>query len=170
MKCDVCGLVKKDLILHKVGECACEFNRHVPLQVEGNRVVSVGAVKPMPIECTGCADLRTRKDGAYTERNKCVALIAKMATALGLKVGLAQHDPNDKSWDEEWRTIIFIDLPSGQVSWHFHDSHKWLLEGLPIYEGIWDGHSTDVKYERVLAPGDFYGSHKLRKRDKRGAL
>jgi hypothetical protein len=97
--------------------------------------------------------LRAKKDNAYFERNKCVTLIAKMALALGFKAGIAQHDPDDKDWEDDWRTVIYIDLPSGQVSWHFHDSHIHLLDGLPIYDGSWDGHSTEIKYERVLSPG-----------------
>jgi hypothetical protein len=100
-----------------------------------------------------CERLRTRKDDAYLERNKCVVLIVKMALALGLKAGVAQHDPNDKEWEDDWRTVVYIDLPSGQISWHFHDSQKNLLGRLPLYEGLWDGHSTELKYERVLNPG-----------------
>lgn len=96
--------------------------------------------------------LRERKDGAYLERNKCVVLIAKMAIALGFKSGKALHDPHDKNWEDDWRSVVYIDLPSGQISWHFHDSNKDLLSDLPPYEGLWDGHSTDLKYQRVLTP------------------
>lgn len=99
--------------------------------------------------------LRIRKDGAYTERNKCVTLLAKMAMALGLKAGKAIHDQNDKDWEDDWRNIIYIDLPNGQTSWHFHDSHAHLLKGLPVYDGVWDGHSTENKYLTVLHPGGF---------------
>lgn len=95
-----------------------------------------------------CEALEAQKDGAYSERDQCVALIARMAHANGWRVGLARHvgDP----WDDDWRNIVFIDLPvSGQVSWHFHDSERALFAGLPEYPGTWDGHDTPEKYRRV---------------------
>lgn len=94
-------------------------------------------------------ELGRQKDAAYAERNKLVALAAKMAIALGFRAGLGQHDPNDSQWDADWRTIVYIDLPEGQCSWHIHDSERVLFESLPIYEGQWDGHSTEEKYERI---------------------
>ena len=94
---------------------------------------------------------QTETDSVYiAERNKCVALIARMAVAQGLEVGLDRHDEADESWDNEWRNIIFIELPSGQVSWHFHDSELPLFNWLAQYEGAWDGHTTEEKYQRVL--------------------
>lgn len=90
-------------------------------------------------------------NAVYKERNQCVALVARMAIALGCKAGLGKHDPSDTSWDPEWLNIVFIDLPTGQVSWHFHDRELPLFEGLPAYEKPWDGHSTPEKYERVGA-------------------
>lgn len=89
----------------------------------------------------------TSADLAYAERNRCVALVARMALALGLKAGVRRHEGGD--WEDDWRTVLFIDLPTGQVSWHFHDSELELLEGLPPYEGAWDGHDTPTKYERA---------------------
>lgn len=47
---------------------------------------------------------------------------------------------------------VFIDLPTGQVSWHVHDSELALFDFLPTSDQrCWDGHSTDEKYERLLA-------------------
>lgn len=93
--------------------------------------------------------LRAQKNGAYGERNKCVALLARMALRLGWDAGIREHPSDDTSWEQDWRTIVMIDLPSGQASWHFHDSEKHLLAGLPRYLGGWDGHTTDEKYRRV---------------------
>jgi hypothetical protein len=93
--------------------------------------------------------LEGQKNGAYSERNQCVALLAKMAVAMGLKAGVREHPSEDLAWEPDWRTVVFIDLPTGQVSWHFHDSEKHLLGGLPRYVGQWDGHGTYEKYLRV---------------------
>lgn len=90
------------------------------------------------------------KDAAYRERNQCVALLVRMALALGWRAGVGRHaDEPGETWEPDWRTIIFIDLPTGQVSWHFHDSETELLAGLPAYMGAWDGHDTARKYRRV---------------------
>ena len=86
---------------------------------------------------------------AYSERNQCVALLARMALALGWRAGVGLHPADDATWEADWRTVLFIDLPTGQASWHFHDSERHLLAGLPSYAGKWDGHTTDAKYERV---------------------
>lgn len=97
-------------------------------------------------------DYRKRKDGAYEERNRVVALLVRMALSLGWKAGIGNHEDNPgEDWDSEWRTLVVIELPAGQVSWHIHDSHLFLFEGFPKYDGEWDGHTTPQKYARVCA-------------------
>ena len=92
-------------------------------------------------------------DSVYTERNMCVALLLRMALRLGLPAGLGQHkDVPGEEWDEEWRNVAFLDLPSGQVSWHIKVDEMKFFSGLPCYTGAWDGHSTAEKYRRVLDP------------------
>jgi hypothetical protein len=98
---------------------------------------------------TVTGQLMSSKDSAYTERNRCVAAIARLAIANGWRAGLGSHQGDDLTWDPEWRTIVFIDLPAGQVSWHLHDGEVALFEGLPPYAGTWDGHTTEEKYARV---------------------
>jgi hypothetical protein len=94
--------------------------------------------------------LLKQKDDAYAERNKCVALLARMAIATGLKAGLGKHDEKDESWDDDWRNIVFVELPSGQVSWHIQETELPMFSFLPVYSGTWDGHTTSEKYQRVL--------------------
>jgi hypothetical protein len=96
-----------------------------------------------------CESTDLQKNAAYKERDACVALIAKMAVALEFKAGLGRHDENDQFWDGDWMNIVFIELPNGQLSWHVHDSEMHLFEGLPKYEGTWDGHTTPEKYTRM---------------------
>lgn len=50
--------------------------------------------------------LTKQKDGAYFERNQLVAALSKLFPA-----SLAKHDVNDKSWDDDWRNIVVIELP-----------------------------------------------------------
>lgn len=85
----------------------------------------------------------------YTERNKCTAGLAFAANAAGWRVGLAA--PHDA--EPGWSTAVFIDLPTGQASWHIPDAELHFFDGLPSYPNKWDGHSTEEKYARVLAMG-----------------
>ena len=97
----------------------------------------------------GRVDLHTPDaiDAVYLERNRCVALIAKMTIALGYTAGIRTTEID--GWDPEWHNCVFIDLPTGQVSWHYHDRDADLFAGLPPYTAPWDGHDTPTKYDRV---------------------
>lgn len=96
-------------------------------------------------------ELEEQKNNAYSERNNCVVGLALLARDLGYKVGIAQHDPNDTEWEDDWRNILVIELPTGQVTWHFHDSEMHMLYSFGALEGYeWDGHTTEEKYRRLL--------------------
>lgn len=80
----------------------------------------------------------------YTERNRLVAALARLFPS-----GVART--SIPGWDITWEQCVYVDLPTGQVSWHFHDSEAYLFEGLPPYAKPWDGHSTEEKYNRLAA-------------------
>jgi hypothetical protein len=94
-------------------------------------------------------ELIAQKDKAYAERNLCVALIASYAQWFGHHVGIKTHQEGDTEWDPEWMHVLFIDLPTGQVSWHLHVSEIGNFPGIGPYIGEWDGHTTEEKYQRV---------------------
>jgi hypothetical protein len=75
---------------------------------------------------------------AYYDRNLVVQALAKLAMDQGLNVGIRQ--------DKEW-LILYIDLPTGQVSWHIPASE--LIGEFPEYNGKWDGHDLDQKRDRI---------------------
>ena len=81
-------------------------------------------------------------DSVYLERNQTVAALARCFPSGIKKTAI-------DGWDEAWHNCVYIDLPTGQVSWHFHDREMYLFAGLPAYEGEWDGHDTEEKYRRV---------------------
>ncbi len=85
------------------------------------------------------------KAGAYWERNQLVSALSKLFPAW-----MEKHPDSDTSWDEEWRYIIFIELPTGQASWHIHDSEFKSFQHL-TYKNVcsWDGHTTEEKYKRL---------------------
>ncbi len=98
--------------------------------------------------------VQRQKDGAYSERDRCVAALARLAVAQGWTCGISRHEETDESWDRDWMNIVYIDFPTGQCSWHIHDSELAWFAFLPRYERAWDGHTTDQKYERATAPVD----------------
>jgi hypothetical protein len=82
------------------------------------------------------------KDAAYAERDRLVAALSKCFPSH-----LATHDGAD--WHHDWRTIVCIHLPTGQATWHIHDSERPWFSHLLTLEDHWDGHSTAEKYERL---------------------
>ena len=78
------------------------------------------------------------------ERNQVVAALARLYPS-GLKRTAIE------GWWDGWHGCVHIDLPTGQVSWHYHDSQAFLFDGLPSYAGEWDGHDTEEKYRRLAA-------------------
>ncbi len=93
---------------------------------------------------SGRAAVIEDKDAAYLERNQVVAALASLFPS-----GIARTDI--PGWLPEWHGCVYIDLPTGQASWHYHDSHAHLFAHLPAYTKPWDGHTTDEKYKRVRA-------------------
>ena len=89
--------------------------------------------------------LQLAKNGAYSERNKLVAALSMMFPA-----SLERHPEEDKTWEDDWRWVVYLDLPTGQASWHLHDSEVVQFGHLPRMAGRkWDGHTTEEKYSRL---------------------
>lgn len=93
------------------------------------------------------AALVAQKNGAYLERNRVVAALARMVLIRGGDAGTKRTVI--EGWSEDWHGCVYIDTPWGQASWHYHDSQAYLFADLPPYADEWDGHSTDEKYTRL---------------------
>ena len=76
-------------------------------------------------------------DNAYTERAAAAVGMAKLTLALGGNAGTGMCD--NKSWSDQWRVVLYVDTPGGQVSWHIAPRDQHMLKGLPEYVGEWDG-------------------------------
>jgi len=81
-------------------------------------------------------------DNAYEERNRVVALLASIFPSRRCKTHI-------DGWDPTWFNCVFIDLPTGQASWHYHDREAHLFAHVREADATWDGHTTAEKYERV---------------------
>lgn len=100
--------------------------------------------------------LKELKVQAYAERNRLVCALSKLFPSH-----LNRHPDLDKDWDNDWRWIVCIHGPAGQMSWHIHDSELSMFEHLhkSEYPGIeaylsygysdYDGHTTEDKYKRL---------------------
>jgi hypothetical protein len=89
-------------------------------------------------------EMRAAKDQAYAERNELVAALARQYPS-----GLRRTDI--PSWGEHWHGCVYIDLPTGQISYHYHDSQAHLFAGLPPYTKEWDGHDKETVHDRLRA-------------------
>lgn len=90
-------------------------------------------------------------DEVYHERDQVIALAVWLALQSGLSVWIGEHERSDAAWESDWRHIVYIRLPTGQVSWHIHKSELGLFRLLPSRAsvGTWDGHTVEEKYDRL---------------------
>lgn len=89
-------------------------------------------------------ELTKEKNGAYTERNRVVALLAKAYPSS------LERNPTEIEVKDGWGWIVYIELPSGQVSWHIIDDELPRFSHVKRESGAkWDGHTTEEKYKRV---------------------
>ncbi len=77
-------------------------------------------------------------DEAYLDRNLAVQALAKMAEKFGYVVGIKD--------DPQW-PILYINFPTGQVSWHIPRNE--MVCSFPPYDGEWDGHDVEEKRKRL---------------------
>ncbi len=73
-------------------------------------------------------------EGDYPVRNALVYQLLAAATEAGMHAGV-RIDPAEPEWP-----VIFVELPTGQVTWH-----------VPQHSLPWDGHDTPEKYRRCAA-------------------
>lgn len=102
-------------------------------------------------------ELNRQKDAAYRERNLLVLAFAHICDAMEWKGYLARHPEEDTSWEDDWRNVVVLELPNGQVTWHIHDSELHHFNFMKSGEYKWDGHSTEEKYRRLIEVCRVYG-------------
>jgi hypothetical protein len=84
----------------------------------------------------------THTDVVYRERHH---LIAHLAAAYP-SVLVLNADEDEPDWP-----VIYITLPTGQVSWHLPRRDMDLFRHVPIGTAEWDGHDVEEKYARLDA-------------------
>jgi hypothetical protein len=96
----------------------------------GHILAAIEASDPSADGTTDRADAAQR----YAVRTGLVFNALAVAAGYGYPSGIA-IDPAEPDWP-----VAYIDLPTGQVSWH-----------LAAYPGAWDGHDGAAKTERIRA-------------------
>jgi hypothetical protein len=86
----------------------------------------------------------------YAERAKCVLALARAAQAMGCVAGF-RDDPDLEGAEAALWPVLFIDLPTGQVSWHLTIEDRLTASDIGDYIGVWDRHDTAEKYRRLAA-------------------
>lgn len=79
---------------------------------------------------------------AYADRNGLVVAFARACAELGHRVGIL--DDHDPKWP-----IVYVDLPTGQVSWHVTPEDADRIRDLETYKGSWDQHDLDKNRLRL---------------------
>lgn len=100
-------------------------------------------------------------DIAYMERNRVALLAAALARYLGMRAGV-YIDPEES--DPQYSTVLQIDLPTGQVSFHLDLSDREWTIFSPAWGMIrdYDGHDLETKWRRI---DDFVHRYGVRSRD-----
>lgn len=85
-----------------------------------------------------------RNDTNYAKRAKLVFAALVIALEIGYKAGI-RIDPEHPTWP-----VVFIELPTGQVSWHMAE-----------HDHPWDEHTTEEKYQRCAAFAEIVRSSRV---------
>lgn len=92
------------------------------------------------IEHAARADAERERDKAYRDRAELVAVLARTYPS-----SMERADPSPG-----FEHVVYVDLPTGQVSWHVADADLDLFEGVATSEGrTWDGHDDAEKSRRL---------------------
>jgi hypothetical protein len=86
--------------------------------------------------------LKAQRAEALWERNRLIALAARMALRMGHKAGVTVVGT---AWD------VTIELPTGQVTWVIPSLYSSTFADLPDYQELWDGHRKSDVPERIDA-------------------
>lgn len=106
----------------------------------------------VPALLTAVMEKEASKNQAYWERNQLVRFLSKLFPSW-----LDRH-PAEETWEDDWRWIVMMMTPNGQLSWHIHDTELSDFDHLPRADHTkkpsshpkWDGHNFKEKYERLF--------------------
>lgn len=131
----------RDEIVRKAVHVACQGQTAVGWPGVAERAAREALRLRDEREGEAVAAERKSKDRVYNERDRVVALLASIYPS-----SLERHPDDDTTWEDDWRWIVYLDTPAGQLSWHIHDSELPLFAHVERFRG-WKW--TEEKYERL---------------------
>lgn len=81
-------------------------------------------------------------EAVYRERHHVIAHLA----AIYPSVMMLNADTEEPDWP-----VLYVELPTGQASWHISPADMDLFHHVRIGEATWDGHDVAEKYRRLDA-------------------
>lgn len=148
----VVELVKNDTWLKDID--VTEGKVHITMSIEEAKIYNAPGEPLHLVTVLGGRVLelgqeQSEKDQAYAERNQLVLFLSYLYPSY-----LARHEESDTAWEDDWRWIVVVAGPHGQMSWHIHDLEYVKFEHLPRLKAYkWDGHTREEKYQRLRACG-----------------
>lgn len=107
--------------------------------------------------------LKAKLDQTYDQRNLLAIALAQLVPGSGW------GRDNNESWSDDWRTVVYLHLPRGQVTFHMHPRQSALAIGnLPQYEGAWDKTWWDEHQPALTGLIEVLGDDLLRKEARHG--
>lgn len=90
----------------------------------------------------------------YSDANNLImerAIIISLLTYFVPAV-LSPRVTDESGWDRGEGWVVYLSLPTGQVSWHIRDDHKSWFDHLKVVNiNPWDGHDTEEKWNRICS-------------------
>ena len=84
-------------------------------------------------------------NNARCEIRNLVALLASIFPSV-----MSYHSPDESGEDHDWGWVVYLKLPSGQVSFHIgEDRTTWFKNVQVANITPWDGHNRFDKWERI---------------------
>lgn len=115
------------------------MDKKVAMTALSLNLIAIESNDPSSFTFTGDEE---KKQEHYDIRNNQIYEAVFFARNAGLKAGFCIHTPVqeiiDNNWDERWGVVAYIELPTGQVSWH--------IESPDIK---YDGHTYEQKHQRI---------------------
>ena len=75
-----------------------------------------------------------------------VAVLAKIYPSL-----ISWHKQSETGVDHRSGEVVYIQLPTGQISWHIRDGDEYLFDGIQrVAVSPWDGHGEEEKWSRII--------------------
>lgn len=81
------------------------------------------------------------------EKGLLVCLAARMHDSL-----ISPHHKHESGWDPGDGWLVYVNLPTGQVSFHIdHEMKTLLASNIKVVKSpVWDGHGLDEKWKRIV--------------------